>query len=223
MTTRRIFEHATDFSFEEIGVENTENGRYYITPEEKRYPSVTTILSKGTDQSWKDKWIARVGEEKAKRISKKATKRGESLHGIIERYLRNEVDFYSGCNYFDRGNFESLRPILDKKIGQILGLEVPLYSNLLRTAGRVDCIAEWDGILSIVDFKTSTKNKNMEQILNYLLQESAYAYMVYERFNRPISQIVTLISVDNESPQVFVEKTKNYLPEFIKIRNSLTI
>jgi predicted heme/steroid binding protein len=220
---RKYFVHEKLFDCEELGVENGENGRFYITPDGKRYPSVTTVLSLGTDQSWKEKWIKRVGEDKAKSVSKKATVRGESVHGIAENYLSNKEDYKASFNPFDVENFESIRPVLDKNIGKIYALEVPLYSHLLRTAGRVDCIAEWNGTLSIVDFKTSKKLKKIEHIQNYLLQKSAYAYMVYELFGLPVTQIVTAICVDHESPQIFVKKTKDYLPMFIEIRNSLDI
>ncbi len=199
-----------------------DRGRFYTTPAGKRYPSVTTVLSHGTDQSWKKKWISRVGEAKAKSVSKASTVRGESIHKIVENYLNNQDDYSNGFNPFDRENFATLKPVLDENVGIIYGLEVPLYSDFLRTAGRVDLIAEWNGKISIIDFKTSKRLKKLEYITNYLLQKSSYSYMVYERAGIPISQMVTAIAVDHESPQIFIKNTKDYLPEFIKIRNSLS-
>jgi len=219
---RKTFEHANSLDVKELLVETGPSGRFYTTPEGNRYPSVTTVLSHGTDQSWKEKWIARVGEAKAKSVSKAATVRGESFHKIAENYLNNGDDYAKGFNPFDRENFATLKPILDKNVGLIYGLEVPLYSDFLRTAGRVDLIAEWNGKISIIDFKTSKRLKKLERIKNYLLQKSSYSYMVYERNGIPISRIVTAIAVDHESPQIFIKSAKEYLPEFIKIRNSLS-
>ncbi len=217
------FNHVNNFVFPEMGVTTTELGRYYVTPEGNRYPSVTTVISKGTDQSWKEEWIKRVGKEEAERISKKATIRGESVHEIIEQYLSNNPQYKYGKNPFDIESFNNIKHLLDKHIGDIERLEVPLYSDFLKVAGRVDCIAQWDGVWSIVDFKTSKKQKSKDQVFHYMCQESAYAYMFFERTGKPIPQIVTIITVDDDEPQVYIERSKNYLLHFIKIRENVTM
>ena len=80
-----------------------------------------------------------------------------------------------------------------------------MFSHHLGVAGRVDCVAEFDGKISIIDFKTSQKIKPRKYVENYFMQEAAYAVMFEERTGTPITQLVTLIAVDNEQPQVFVE------------------
>lgn len=217
------FNHVKNFIFPEMGVTTTDAGRYYVTPEGNKYPSVTTVISKGTDQTWKEEWIARVGKEEAERISKKATVRGESVHEIVEKYLGNDPEYKKGKNPFDIESFNNIKHLLDNHIGDIERLEVPLYSDFLRVAGRVDCIAQWDGIWSIVDFKTSKKQKSREQVFHYMCQESAYSYMFFERTGKAIPQIVTVITVDEDAPQVYVERAKNYLPHFINIRKNVSM
>lgn len=215
------FKHVPNLVFEELDVDTTENGRYYTTPEGNAYPSVTTILSKGTDKSALEKWKKRVGEEEAQKVSTQASIRGEAVHEIAEQYLRNNPDYKKGHMPVNIVSFSYIKPYLDKHVGLIAGLELPLYSDFLRVAGRVDCIAKWDGIWSIIDFKTSKRKKTKEQVYNYMCQESCYAYMFYERTGKPIPQIVTVMTVDDSEPLIFVDKTKNYIDDFIKIRNSV--
>jgi genome maintenance exonuclease 1 len=218
-----MFEHMTEFELPELSSETTENGRFYITPEGKKYPSVTTILGAGSDQSWKDEWIARVGKEEAERISKKATARGTAVHELVEQYLRNNPQYKKGHMPSNVANFQYIRPFLDKHIGKIAGLEVPLYSDRLRVAGRVDCIAEWDGVWSIVDFKTSKKEKSREDIHSYFMQESAYSMMMFERTGLVCKQLVTVMTVDDGESLVFVEKSRDWLPKFIELREKVAL
>ena len=91
-------------------------------------------------------------------------------------------------------------------------------SERLEVAGRVDCIAEWDGVLSIIDYKTSRRPKKKDHVEGYFIQEAAYAAMFLERTGVPIKRIVTVIAVDDNQPQVFVEKTMDHLPKFVKAR-----
>jgi hypothetical protein len=107
--------------------------------------------------------------------------------------------------------FFDMRKIIDENIGDIYGIEQPLYSHKLKLAGRCDCIAEWNGELAIVDWKTSSRTKDKDHIQNYFMQATAYAEMFEERTGRAIDTIVVAISVQSESPQVFVEKKSKYL------------
>lgn len=220
---QRSFNHIPNLTFEELDVDTTPNGRFYVTPEGKKYPSVTTVIGKGTDTSYLDKWRKRVGEEEANKISRQASVRGEAVHEIAEQYMRNNPDYKKGHMPVNVVSFNYIKPFLDKHVGLIAGLELPLYSDLLRVAGRVDCIAKWDGIWSIIDFKTSKREKTKDQVFGYMCQESCYAYMFYERTGKPIPQIVTIMTVDDSEPLIFVEKTKNYLPEFMKIREKVDL
>lgn len=218
-----MFEHMTGLDLQELSSETTENGRFYITPEGKKYPSVTTVLGYGSDQTWKEEWIKRVGKEEAERVSKKATARGTAVHEIVEQYLRNNIAYASGHMPSNIASFRYIKPFLDRHVGTIAGLEIPLYSDKLRVAGRVDCIAQWDGIWSIIDFKTSKKEKSRDDIHNYFMQESAYSMMMFERTGIVCKQLVTVMTVDDGKSLVFVEKSRDWLPKFIELREKVAL
>jgi hypothetical protein len=208
----------------DLETETINGKRFYKTPEGLLYPSVTTI----TSQHGKDKiieWRKRVGEEEANRISTKASNRGTKVHKICENYLNNEED-YARTNpaHIHKtmpdsiAMFKSLQPLLDEHVNNIHALEIPLYSHHLKVAGRVDCIAEYDGKLSIIDFKTSGRLKEESWIKGYFMQCSAYAVMYEERTGIPVSQIVIMIAVESEHPQVFIKKRNDYIKDFISYR-----
>lgn len=216
-----MFEHMTGLNFPELSAEMTDRGRFYTTPNGNKYPSVTTVLGAGSDHSWIAEWEARVGKEEVARISKQATRRGTAVHELAEQYLLNNPDYRKGHMPANIASFNYIKPFLDKHVGLIAGLELPLYSDYLRVAGRVDLIAKWDDVWSIIDFKTSKRAKTKEDVFGYMCQESCYSYMFFERTGMPVPQIVTVMTVDDSEPLVFVERAKNYLPEFIKIRNKV--
>ena len=198
-----MFEHVP-VELTEMNAVTNEKGRRYRTPEGIDLPSITTVLSILSRDSIM-KWRRRVGAEEANRISHRASTRGTAVHAIIEKYINNEENFKDGYTPDIIGSFLDLKPILDGRIGRVYAQEAPLYSNHLGVAGRVDCVADFDGKLSIIDFKTSMKPKRKDWITNYFMQESAYAIMWEERTGRPITQLVTIISVDNHEPQIFIE------------------
>ena len=204
-----MFEHVT-VELTEMNAVTTQKGRRYRTPEGVDLPSITTVLSILSRESIM-KWRKRVGAEEANRISHRASTRGTAVHAIIEKYINNEENFKDGYTPDIIGSFLDLKPILDDRIGRVYAQEAPLYSNHLGVAGRVDCVAEFDGQLSIIDFKTSMKPKRLDWIKNYFMQESAYAIMWEERTSRPITQLVTIISVDNHEPQIFIEHRDNWV------------
>ena len=213
--TMKKFEHLNiDLGYEDLSADTTDSGRVYTTPDGK-YPSITTVLSILSEDGIRA-WRARVGEEEANKISRVAATRGTNVHAIIEKYLNNEEDYADGYLPNIIGNFKDVQPILDSKIGSICAQEVPLYSNHLRVAGRVDCVGEFDGTLSIIDFKTSRKLKKKEWIDGYFIQAAAYAIMYEERTGTPITQLVILIAVDNESPQVFIEHRDNWTKKLLE-------
>jgi hypothetical protein len=218
-----MFEYMTGLHFSELVAETTVNGRYYTTPDGKKYPSVTTVLSHGSDQTWKEEWIARVGKEEADRISKKATTRGTAVHELIEQYLSNNKEYKKGHMPSNIASFHYIKPFLDKHIGTIIGLEIPLYSDELRVAGRVDCIAKWDDKLSIVDFKTSKKEKTKDEITNYFLQCAMYAYMVFERTGLLPVKMVIVMTVDDGQSLIFEEKSRDWIEKAINLRKSINI
>ena len=101
-------------------------------------------------------------------------------------------------------------------IGTIYAQECPLYSKHLGVAGRVDCVAEFDGKLSIIDFKTSLKPKKKEWISKYFMQETAYAIMWEERTGKPITQLVTIMDVDDNEPLLFIEHRDNWAKQLLQ-------
>ena len=219
-STRKIFTHRkVDLGYDDLLTESSEEqGRRYITPNGVKYPSITTVLGHFTKQSILD-WRKRVGEEEANKISARAAGRGTSLHTICERYIDNKEDYFEKAMPLVRGMFNSIKPILDGRIGLVYMQEVPLYSDHLRLAGRVDLIADFDGVPSIIDFKTSSKVKEAGNIKDYYEQEAAYAVMFEERTKIPIVNLVTVMAVENGKPLVFKEHRDNHIDNLIyKIR-----
>lgn len=202
----------------DLATETINGKRFYVTPGGNKYPSVTTITSQYNKQSIME-WRKRVGEEEANRISSKAAGRGTRVHTICENYLNNQEDYLQKQMPDAIVMFKTLQPLLNEYVNNIHALEVPLYSDYLRTAGRVDCIAEFDGAISVIDFKTSSKPKEDKWIQNYYMQCSAYAVMFEERTGIPVSRIVVMIAVDGEKAQIFVKKRNDYIDEFIKYRD----
>ena len=213
---RKKFNHVdVDLGYTDLKSTTTDSGRRYVTPEGDKLPSVTTVLKILTEKSIME-WRKRVGEEEANKVSRQASSRGTNVHAIVEKYIRNDFDYYRGYmpNIID--NFQAIKGVIDERIDNVYGQEVALYSTHLGLAGRVDCVAEFDGVLSIIDFKTARKPKKEEWISNYFIQESAYAIMFEERTGIPITQLVTLIAVDHHEPQVFIQHRDTWAPKLIE-------
>lgn len=203
----------TPVELAEMNAEIIDGTRYYTTPDGNVYPSITSVLSLQS-KAGIEKWKKRIGEEEAAKQSYRAATRGTHMHSIIEYYLKNEYDPLKFKEQpLSQMLFGICKPTLNR-INNIHMQEAPLYSDILKIAGRVDCIAEFDGKLSIIDFKTSKKEKEEKYILNYFVQESAYAAMYYERTNVPIRQIVTIIASECGTCQVFV---KNDIMKYIHL------
>jgi ATP-dependent exoDNAse (exonuclease V) beta subunit len=202
-----------NFLLEEMETETVDGKRFYKTPN-GNLPSITTVLSILSRDAIKA-WRKRVGETEANKISTKASRRGTSVHKMCEEYLNNELNLKEFLPN-DRETFNSIKGILDEHLDNIYAQEVPLWSSYLGVAGRVDCIAEWDGKLSVIDFKTSRKLKKKEYISNYFQQCAAYAVMWEERTGIPINKIVVVIAVDGEEPQIFEERRDNYINECVE-------
>jgi len=210
-----VFEHNENIlPYKDLETTEIDGQRRYITPEGNAYPSVTTVLSILSEESIA-KWRARVGEDEANKISTRASRRGTAVHELVEKYLDNCPDYRNGYMPSTIGSFLTIKGVLDERVGKIYAQECPLYSNHLRLAGRVDCIAEFDGKVSVIDFKTSRKAKRRNYIKNYFAQEAAYSIMWEERTGMPIEQLVTIIAVDDmygggPGHQVYVEKRDDH-------------
>lgn len=187
--------------------------RVYKTPSGFSYPSVTTVtgmLNKASIMEWRK----RVGEAEANRISTKAANRGTRIHQYCEDYLRGNI---FEADMFDLQMFNSIKPLLDQ-IDNIHCLEDPLYSDHLEVAGTVDCIAEFQGKLSIIDFKTSSRPKDRDDIHNYFMQTAAYAVAFEERTGIPVGRMVIIMAVEDDEPRWFIEKRDNWVAGFKKLR-----
>jgi len=194
-----------------------DGSRKYFTESGAAYPSVTTVLGYQTRDSIMQ-WRKRVGEEEANKISRQASTRGTKIHLLCENYIDNEEVDISKLSMLDLAMWNSFKPVLSR-IDNIHAQEIALYSDHLRLAGRVDCIAEFDGKLSIIDFKTSRKPKKKEWIDNYFAQAAAYSIMYEERTGTPINRSVILIAVEDEEPQVFIERRDNYVHHLLHARD----
>ena len=199
---------------------NVNGKRLYETPDGSFYPSVTTITGQMTKKAITE-WRARVGEKEANRVSKAASSRGTSIHKLCEQYVLNKMDDVSVMPS-NKEMFDAMSNHLRDHVDNIHGVESFLYSDFLRTAGQVDCIAEYDNVLSVIDFKTSKKKKPEAWIQNYFVQAAAYSFMFEERTNIQIPQLVIMIGVDgDDEPQVFTKNTKErnqYLLQFLDLR-----
>jgi len=187
-------------------------GRFYKLPDGTKLPSVTTVIgAKKKDAIIA--WRKRVGEEAANKISKKATSRGTNVHTLCERYLNN--DALGEIMPDAREMFLPLKPYLNR-INNIHYQEQALWSVGIGMAGRVDCIGEYDGVLSVIDFKTSKRVKKREDIDDYFAQCTAYACMYEELVGKSIDQLVIIMAVEDSEPLVFIEKTADHLNNLLE-------
>lgn len=192
---------------------DSSNGRTYQTPTGNAYPSVTSVVGLLKAQQIQE-WRASVGAEEANKISARASRRGTAIHSLCEDYLLGKNPSPSP---FDREMFSSMKPLLDR-IDNIHCLETQLYSHHLEVAGTVDCIAEFDGKLHVIDFKTASKPKERDWIHDYFMQTSAYAVMFEELTGIPVGRLLIVMGVDDHKPLVFQEKRNDWIFEFRKIR-----
>lgn len=193
---------------------DSNGGRTYLTQTGACYPSVTSVVGlhgAKAIQEWRD----RVGAEEANKVSSRASKRGTAIHSLCENYLLGEE---LNINPFDHEVFSSLKPHMDK-IDNIHCLETQLYSHHLEVAGTVDCIAEYEGKLHVIDFKTASKPKERDWIHNYFMQTSAYAVMFEELTGIPVGRLLIVIGVDHYEPQIFQEKRNDWIKGFRNLRS----
>jgi len=202
-----MFNYCPPMKIENLKSFNEDGKRFYSTPTGEKLPSVTTVLGALKKKEIME-WRKRVGEETANKIARKASGRGTNVHTLCERYLNNEE---LGVIMPDaKEMFFSIKPILNK-INNIHYQEQSLWSIELGLAGRVDCIAEFDGVLSVIDFKTSKRIKAKKDIDDYFWQTTAYAKMYEELVGNPINDIVIIMAVENSEPIIFKEKTINHI------------
>lgn len=197
---------------------NSDAGRLYKTPDGNLYPSVTTVLSSYPNPHL-DEWIEKVGKVRAQQYANAAASRGTKIHEWCETYVKGldpEIPSYE----FEAGNmFKQMRPELEK-FQEVHALENRLWSDKLRVAGTVDCIATIDDELYIVDFKTSTRYKTREDIPTYFMQCAAYAVAWYERTGMAVGKMRVLITTQDDGVLVYDEPVKRWVPKFMELRKT---
>lgn len=209
------FNYVTPKELPDLKSETLPNGtRHYVTPEGVKLPSVTTVVGAQKKQAILE-WRKRVGEVEANKISRQATSRGTNVHTICENYLNNKPDFLRGIMPDAVEMFHSLKPHLNK-INNIHYQEQALWSHQLGLAGRVDCIAEYEGELSVIDFKTSKRPKTVQQVEDYWWQTAAYGIMYEELVGKPIHNLVILMAVQDDMPIVMKQKTEDHICGLVK-------
>jgi len=213
--SKNRFNHLTPPTTVDLSTVSVRGQRWYVTPEGIRYPSVTTVLSsepKSAIIAWKES----MGAVKADKETKRCADRGTAVHDMLEKYVNNDPDYINGHTTQNVKLFNRTKLAL-KKVDNVRIQEVALYSNMLKLAGRVDCVAEHNGILSIIDFKTSTKFKPLELVGDYMLQCTAYAIMYNEMFGTAIDNIVIIIGVEKEIvPTVYTDKIDAHIEPLLK-------
>ena len=188
------------------------DGHRFYEIEGKNYPSITTVLGIRKSEALKG-WREKIGESVANWEMGRAARRGKSFHTLVEQYLKGETP--SIRDVLPLGLFKLLKPYIDQ-INNIHLLEAIMYSPKLTVAGQVDCVAEYNGKLSVIDFKTANKERQEDWIDNYFLQTTAYAHMYEETFGTPIEQIVILIASEDGTTQAFIKNKADYEKELGK-------
>ena len=213
-----MFNHV-DLNLPQLERETIEGVRYYKVPTEEeliRLVSITSVTSHFNKEIF-IKWRKKVGNEQAERITKAATSRGTDMHTLVEHHLKNEE--LPKVQPLSNFLFKIAKPQLDR-INNIHALEGSLYSRQLGIAGTVDCIAEYDGELAIIDFKTSKKPKPREWIDNYFVQCMAYGCMLYELTGISVKKLVIIMACENGECIVYEERDKSryikLLTEYIR-------
>jgi genome maintenance exonuclease 1 len=189
---------------QELNKVEVDGKRFYLTPEGNRYPSVTTVTGFSKREFFAE-W-RRLNPEEARRV----TTRGTRFHSLVEKYLNNEQLDRSKINFAELFLFSNAE-IEINKIDNIHLLEATLWSDALKLAGRVDCIAEFDGKLSVIDFKSASKEKPEKDINEYFMQATAYAIMYQERYGKPIENIVIIMSSEDGMVNVFQKNPIDYV------------
>ena len=206
--------------------EEIDGVRYYKIPGEdnlSRLVSITSVTSFHNKHIF-EQWRKKVGEAEANKINRQATSRGTDLHSLVENYLHNaeQLPQVQPLSYY---LFQIAKEKLNN-IDNIHALESSLYSKQLGIAGTVDCIAEYDGELAVIDFKTSKKPKPKEWIEHYFVQCAAYACMFYEMTNIPVKKFVILMACEDGDCVVYEEYDKikyikllnEYVKEFLQFK-----
>ena len=215
------FEH-NPIDIPEVSTKTVNRKRFYVTPT-GLYPSITPVLGvRKAKQKGLQEWRERVGNDVANHIMRTAASRGTAVHHMCEDFLNNIEVTQEGRDFLPWCLFSQLKPVLKASINNIYAQECGLWSEHYRVAGRVDCIAEYNGIPSIIDFKTSRSERKDDYNLEYYIQASAYAEMFEERTGIEINQIVILVVTEDGAVQEFIKEKHDYLPLLVETIDDFT-
>ena len=190
---------------------NVDGKRLYETPDGNKYPSITTVLSLRKKEGLFE-WRKRVGDDVANYVARKAATRGTKVHHMCEDYLNNDFDEEKHKkDFLPYCLFNELKSKVLVNIDDIYAQEAGLYSDKYKVAGRADCIAHYRGVPSVMDFKTSTKERNDDWNENYYIQGTAYAEMFHARTGIEIDQVVILVVTEDGTVQEFVKDKEPYI------------
>ena len=211
----KTFNHVGS-ELQDLKTETINGKRHYVTPNGK-YQSITALLS-NLSKAGIQAWRKRVGEEEANRISRQASGRGTRVHNIAESYIKNQEDHLEGILPDAVEMFKSITPLIDR-IDNVHCVEGALYSDELKLAGRTDLIAEFDGVLSAIDYKTSKRIKIWDHCHSYFMQGAFYAHAYEERTGIPVKDIVIIMAVENEEPVLFRETKNRWIEPLNQVRH----
>lgn len=221
LKNRSVFERTKIFEHKLLPSVNLErvdvNGmRHYKTPD-GIFPSVTTVLS-NIDKLSLENWKKLVGQAEADRIKNTSATRGTELHSVAEKYMLNE-SWHGTFMPMTKILFKSIQPTLDE-VETVYGIELPLYSKDLRTAGTTDQLCVFRGKNTVIDLKTASKTKSEKHLTSYYFQSTAYAIMAESLFGINFEQIVLVIAVEHDFPQIVVEDSHKYRAEVKEFFNT---
>src|ERR1017187_7790300 len=201
---------------QELVAITNKKGRTYTTPIGP-LESVTTVIGRSLDKKGLKKWRENIGENAADQILLQSQVRGREVHDLCERYVMNFSDWRNKAMPTNLETFQQFKPILDQSVETVYGLELPLWSKFLQTAGQADLVVQWNGKKAVVDYKTSRKRKTEEQCLGYMIQGTTYACMVMERYQIDIPLVVVIVAVDGEkTPTIYTVPTSKYFKQMEK-------
>lgn len=203
----------------------TVNGkRYYYNPETDeiiKYPSVTTVL--GSDPEGKKalhEWRDRVGHKEANRVAVAAARRGSATHKMIENYIQGIDSWKEQKNPLYNMLFKHFKKAADDHLGEVLCMEGRLFSHHLKSSGTVDLVGNFEGKISVVDWKSSTRTKTKDEISNYFMQEAAYAVMFEEMTEIAVPNIVTVIATEADELLIYKDKRDNWIDDYKSLREN---
>lgn len=217
-----MFKHL-NISLPEATAKTVDGKRFYFTETGGVFPSITTVLgATERKKKWLKEWRASVGYDVANYISRTSAARGTAFHKICEDYINNSDTEQHKQKFLPWCMFTQLKPVLDENLNNIHLQEQAMWSEKYRVAGRVDCIGEWKGVLSVIDFKTSKSERNDEYNTDYYIQGSAYTEMYEEMTGTEINQVVILTTTEDGTVQVFVKDKNSYLQPLVETIDEFT-